>query len=316
MRPSTRQLFASLPAGRSVLRTCEHLATAPARVPVAVGTALLEPVRADLRRSVRRSLGVGNKPPPRVTDPSLAFLAPGSVARRVNGDLPAMMVGGLAALLLQMLHPLTMAGVAEHSRYEEDPIGRLRRTAYFIGATTFGTEQQAEEAIERVRQVHRRVHGRAPDGRPYSAEDPELLTWVHVAGTYCFLRAAQRYGPKRLTREEQDRYYVETGPVALKLGAGWVPGSTDEANAYLKRMRPQLYAGPQALAARNFLLRGVAKRPNDRAIYAVIGAAALTVLPDWARAELRVPPLPLVDDLVVLPLARTFCAGLRWTVST
>lgn len=292
-----------------------RLATAPFRIPAAVGEALLEPVRADMRRSVRRSLGVPQEPPPRADRPGRAFLPPGGAARQVHGDLPAMMVGGLAALLLQMLHPLTMAGVADHSRYQEDPIGRLRRTASFVGATTFGTVDQAQAAIEVVRQVHLRVNGLAPDGRPYSATDPELLTWVHVAGVYCFLRAAQRYGPRRLSREETDRYYAETAAVAKALGALWVPESADEVEAYLKRMRPDLYAGPQAIEARDFLLRGVARRPNDKLIYSMIVAGALTVLPGWARSELRIPTLRVADELVVAPVTRTFCAALRWTVA-
>ena len=83
-----------------------------------------------------------------------------------------MLIGGVSALLLQALHPLAMAGVAEHSSYQEDPLGRLRRTASFVGTTTFGTVEQAEAAIAQVRRVHRRVKGIAPDGRPYSAADP------------------------------------------------------------------------------------------------------------------------------------------------
>lgn len=257
--------------------------------------------------------------PPRRTGPAggpgaAPFLSPGSVARHVHGDLPAMSVGGLAALLLQTLHPLTMAGVAEHSSYKEDPIGRLRRTASFIAATTFGTVEEAERALEEVRAVHLRVRGRAPDGRRYSANDPELLTWVHVAGSSCFLRASQLYGPRRLSAAEQDSYYAETAPVARALGARWVPESADEVEAYLQRLRPQLYAGPQAIDARNFLLRGVARRPNDRLVYGVVAAGALAALPRWARSALGVPAPPLLDELVVRPAAQVFCAALRWTL--
>jgi uncharacterized protein (DUF2236 family) len=300
-----------------------RLATAPLRVPLAAGGRLLEPVRRNLRREVRRSLGVPAAPPRRAHDGrrhaaghagASPFLPADSVVRHVHGDLPAMSIGGLAALLLQMLHPLTMAGVADHSSYKEDPIGRLRRTASFIGATTFGSVDEAAGAIEEVREVHRRVHGRAPDGRRYSATDPELVTWVHVAGSYCFLRASQLYGPRHLSRSEEDRYYAATASVARALGARWVPETGDEVHAYLKRMRPELYAGPQALDARNFLLRGVARRPNDRAVHAVVAAGAIGVLPRWARDELRIPAVPLADTLLVRPVTQTFCAALRWTL--
>ncbi len=300
--------------GANLAARAAQLLTEPLRVPVSVGTRFVTPVRADVRRSVRRSLGMPAEPPPRAGLADDAFLPPGSVARRVHGDLPSMVVGGLAALMLQTLHPLAMAGVADHSSYRDDPIGRLRRTASFVGATTFGTVAQATSAIEEVKEVHRHVHGRAPDGRRYSANDPELLTWVHVAEVSSFLAAAERYGPHRYRADERDRYFAETAVVARSLGARWVPERAEEVESYLARIRPELYAGPQAMAARNFLLRGVARKPNDRAVYVGIVAAALTLLPRWARAELRVPAPPLVDDVLVAPVARAFCGTLRWVL--
>jgi len=280
----------------------------------ALGT-LAEPARAGLRRDVRRSFGIPEQPRPRAADPSRAYQPPDGVARRVHADLPAMVIGGVAALFLQSLHPLAMAGVADHSSYQEDPSGRLRRTAAFMGTTTFGTVEEAEEAIEQVRRVHRRVHGVAPDGRHYSADDPDLVTWIHVAGSWCFLHAVQRYGPERFTSEECDRYYDETAKVAIDLGATWVPRSSDEVTAYLQRLQPELYCGPQARAARDWLLRGVARRPEDRIVYTAIVAAAIGVLPGWARSTLGLPSPPLFDRLVVTPWTRIMCAGLRWAVT-
>lgn len=288
----------------------DHLA-APMRAPIDAGARLLDPARAHLRRAVRRSLGVPGDPPSHPSSPDEVFLPQDSVARLVHGDLPSMIVGGLAALLLQTLHPLAMAGVAEHSSYREDPIGRFRRTASFVGATTFGTVAQAQHAINTVRDVHRHVHGTSPDGRRYSANDPELLTWVHVAEVHSFLRASERYGPYRLSAGERDRYYEETAGVARALGAQWVPRSAGEVEAYFLRVRPDLYAGSQALDARDFLLRGVARRPHDRAVHAAIAMAAVTVLPPWARTELRIPSVPLVGDRLVAPGARAFCTMLR-----
>ncbi len=253
-------------------------------------------------------------PPPRAERAEDAFLPPDGVARRVHGDLPAMVVGGFAALLLQTLHPLAMAGVAQHSNYREDPMGRLRRTAAFVGTTTFGTVQEANQAIEQVREIHRHVRGRAPDGRRYSAEDPELLTWVHVAEMSSFLAAADRYGPRRLRADERDRYFAETAVVARRLGARWVPETADEVQAYFTRVRPELHVGPQAIDARDFLLSGVARTPRARAIYLAIVAAALPVVPRWARAELGIPALPLLDEMVVVPPARVACGALRWAL--
>src|ERR1700756_5503897 len=100
--------------------------------------------------------------------------------RRVHADA-SMFVGGLRALLLQSLHPLAMAGVAQHSDYRGDPWGRLARTSTFLAVTTYGPAADAQRAVDRIRGIHRRVHGIARDGRPYSAADPHLLEWVHIA---------------------------------------------------------------------------------------------------------------------------------------
>ncbi len=293
------------------MKAGEDLALAPFRLL----SNLASPIRNDIGRGVRRTFGVSEQQPTgRASDPETAYVHPGSVVRVVHSDIGAMMIGGLAALMLQALHPLAMAGVADHSAYENDAIGRLRRTANFVGATTFGTVEEATTAIRHVQAVHRRVHGVAPDGRPYSASDPELLTWVHAAEMYCFLQATQRYGARRLSPEECDRYYKETARVAIELGAEWVPTSVDEIEAYFLHVRKDLYGGPQALVARDFLVRGVARRPEDRAVYALIAAGGISLLPRWARAKLRIPTLTLVDAAVVTPAARLLCVGLRWAV--
>ncbi len=306
------------------LTTGRQLATAPLRLPLRVLGTLVAPARTDLRRQVRRSLGVPADPvapstapgaTTASTGPDRPFLPADSVARRVHGDLPSMLIGGLSALLLQSLHPLAMAGVADHSNYRDDALGRLRRTAAFVGYTTFGTAEEAERAIRQVQLVHRRVRGVAPDGRPYSADDPELVTWIHVAEMSSFLAACQRFGRRPLSAAERDAYWADTAVVARALGAEWVPETADQAATYLSAIRPDLYAGAQAMEARDFLLRGVGTRPNDRAVHAVIVAAAVTLLPDWARAALGLPLPPLLDPLVVTPGARLLCTGLRWVVT-
>lgn len=310
---------AKLNAVPSPVDRLTRMALAPLRLPIELPLKVLdlvtEPVRADIARDMRRSLGVPERPPRPTTDPDRAFVDPASVVRRVHADLPSMVIGGLAALLLQTLNPLAMAGVAEHSSYEEDPIGRLRRTAAFVGQTTFGSIEDAQAAIERVKEVHHHVRGTAPDGRPYSANDPELVTWVHVAEMWCFLRSARRFGTIELSAAEVDRYFADTAPVAYALGAEWVPHSGAEAEAYFRRVRPELYAGAQARTARNFLIRGVARRLEDRAVYTVIIAAAIGLLPEWARAELGIPAPPLVDRLMVVPAARLLCASIRWAAA-
>src|SRR5271166_1288622 len=119
----------------------------------------------------------GEKPIARRDD---GLFGPRSVAWRVHGDVTSMMVGGVAGLLLQMLHPAVLAGVWDHSNFRTDMQGRLRRTARFIALTTYGGQADAEAVIARVRGIHDRVHGTLPDGSPYAANDASLLAWVHV----------------------------------------------------------------------------------------------------------------------------------------
>jgi len=149
--------------------------------------------------------------------------------RRVQGDA-AMFVGGLRALLLQSLHPRAMIAVAEHSDYRGDPWGRLQRTSTFLAATTFGTAQDAQDAVDHVRRVHTYVTGTDPDGVPYRADDPHLLLWVHVAETDSFLRCHQRYGARPLDAAGSDGYVADAAGSRRRSGCltrrGRRPNST------------------------------------------------------------------------------------------
>ncbi|WP_446741106.1 oxygenase MpaB family protein [Sphingomonas sp. H160509] len=152
-----------------------------------------------------------------------ALFPPDSMIWRVHGDVVSMMVGGVSALLLQMLHPAVLAGVWDHSNFRTDMLGRLRRTARFIAATTYGERAEAEAAIARVRAVHSHIGGVLPNGTPYRADDPSLLAWVHVSEAWSFLAAWQHYGDRRLTLAQEDLYYAEFASIGSALGADAPP---------------------------------------------------------------------------------------------
>lgn len=273
----------------------------------------LEQLRRLMQEQMRRSLGMrGGPPPPACRDPEAAFFAPGSIVREINGDIPAMLIGGVAALLMQVLHPLTMAGVDQHSNYRTDPLGRLERTANFLAATTFQSRAEAEEAIARVRRIHASVAGFASDGRPYSAADPALLTWVHAVEVHCFLTSAVVYGPRRFTEDECDGYVEEMARVGDALGAVGVPRRRSELASYFDSVRPELCLTPEARGARNFLLRGIGRWPHEVASHGLLVAAAQGILPPWARRQLHLPAVPAADRLAVRPAVRTIGAALRW----
>ena len=163
---------------------------------------------------------------------------------RVNADA-SMFPGGLAALLLQSLHPSAMAGVAGHSGYKGDPWGRLQRTSHYLAVTTFGTVADAEQAIAHVRSRHRVVRGVDDRGRPYAADDPHLLRWVHVAEIWSFLTAFQSYAATPLTDDEADLYVHQTTRAASLLGATDLPHTVEELDQVIARLptRAREHAG-------------------------------------------------------------------------
>jgi uncharacterized protein (DUF2236 family) len=204
---------------------------------------------------------------------------------RVNQDA-AMFPGGIAALLLQSLHPSAMAGVAGHSGYKGDPWGRLQRTSHYLAVTTFGTVDHAEDAIAHVRSVHRRVRGKDELGRPYAADDPHLLRWVHVAEIWSFLNAFQRYSGERLSDAEADLFVEQTNKAASRLGATDLPTTVAELEEVIEGYRPELQATTAAREAMRFMLLHPPVPWVARPGYALIAAGGVALLPDWARREL------------------------------
>ncbi len=232
---------------------------------------------------------------------------------RVHADA-AMFVGGIRALLLQSLHPLAMAGVAGHSGYRGDPWGRLRRTSDFIATTTFGTIEDAEAAIARVRAVHATVTGTAPDGRRYAASDPHLLRWVHVAEADSFLTAHQAYGEDKLTAPEQDRYVEQAALVAERLGVLNPPLTRAALSLAVRQYRPELTGTEEARDTARFLLLTPPVPIVQRPGYAALAAGAVSCLPRWARHELGLPVSEQLDRGVGMPLGRVAAAAVRWAL--
>jgi uncharacterized protein (DUF2236 family) len=247
-------------------------------------------------------------------DPGL--FGPGSMVWRIHGDLPSMLIGGISALMLQTLHPLAMAGVDQHSDFRSDPFSRLRNTSEFIAMTSFGSVEGAAQAIARVRSVHVPVKGRASDGRPYSANDPELLTWVHVALVGSFLAGYQRYSGRPLDRAQSDQYLNEVALVAEKLGAREVPRTEKDVRDYLEEIRPELRATPSALETIDFLISPPGQNPAERLLYPAIAHAAADLLPPWARRKLSLADPPAIQVAVGRRAASAVGSLMRWGVGT
>jgi uncharacterized protein (DUF2236 family) len=234
--------------------------------------------------------------------------------RVVHGD-SAMFVGGIRALLLQSLHPLAMAAVAEHSDYRGDPWGRLQRTSRFVGVTTFGRAGEAQQAIARVRAVHQRVTGTAPDGRPYAASDPHLLTWVHIAEVDSFLRAHACFGTRPLDKAGRDGYVADMARIGTKLGVPDAPRTEAELAERIRAYRPELAATAEAREAARFLLLRPPLPVLARAPYGLLAAAAVSLLPGWARRPLYLPRLPVTETMLVRPAGQAMVHAIHWAIT-
>lgn len=233
---------------------------------------------AGLRVTIRC---VMSAPAPRIRSHDGGLLGPDAVAWRVVGH-PGALIGGLRALMVQSLHPLAMAGVAQHSDYERRSLDRLRRTAYYVAATVFGDTETAHKAAARVRLMHGRVRGVDPvTGRPYSADDPETQLWVHCVEWHSFLAAHRVFGG-RLSSAEEDRYIAEGVKLAPLIGTPpeRVPSSVAEMREYFESVRPQLCVSEAARKAISFVLNPPLTRellPIQVPLRIFAGAALATV---------------------------------------
>lgn len=242
----------------------------------------LEPLRRSLVEQVRATFNDRGKGEAPVQRSANAMLPATSVAWRVHGDVTTMMVGGVSGLLMEMLHPLALAGVWDHSNFRTDMLGRLRRTARFIAQTTFGERTAAEAAIARVCRIHAQVKGSLPDGTPYRADDPHLLAWIHIAGARAFLDGWIRYGEPRMNRADQDRYFAEVAEVAHMLGADPVPTTRGGADALINEFRTELQANDRSREVAHIILNPPVTTLRGAPAQAIIGQAAIDLLPIWA----------------------------------
>jgi len=267
--------------------------------------------------------GIGDDPLPAGSEPQgVGLFSPDSVTWRVHSE-PLMGLAGLRALLLQALHPASMVILDRHSRYRDDPWAMLTRITEFVGLATFGSATEAMLAGSRVRAVHARINGSTHGGETFTAEDPQLLAWVHSCLVASFLEVITR-GGLRLTGAEQDAYIAEqvTSAMLVGLEPDEVPRNRAQLLDYFKTIRPVLECTPAALqAARvviNPLPREVRTAPvaafsgpmgtvlQARPGWAVVAGLAYAALPPWARRLYGIGELPgpagLTDTATTLGL--------------
>ncbi len=238
-----------------------------------------------------------------VGDPGLC--GPGSVSWRIIGDISAFL-GGIRALLVQSAHPEVAAGVEDHSRYREDPLGRLNRTSFFVTTATFGAMPEVAEAVDLVRAAHQNVSGVSSRRRPYRASMPDLAAWVHNTLTESFLVAYQEFGPG-LTAEQADRFVLEQTRIGKMMGAAPLPETAPELTDWIT-LHPALGPSPGMEAALGFLQRPPIPTPQ-RWGYQVLMHGAVTTIPPEIRRVLGLRTVPGAR-----PGTAVLVSGLRWAM--
>lgn len=283
---------------------------------LAVLPLLMSPAHAQLRRWVLKVIatqrqGIDYDTP--LGDPGL--FGPDSITWKLHADFPGMMAGGISALMLQTLHPQALAGVWDHSNFRQDTIGRLRRTTAFVAATTYAPSAEAQRLIDRVQRIHRRIHGVTAEGRAYSAQDPDLLIWVHCTEMWSFVQGYQRYRGITLPEPVLDRYFDETRRIAEALGARNVPRSNREVENYFRSVQSQLEFSERSAVVLDVLAHIRLPIPTGGLARQIFLGAGAALLPSWARSLLRRNRLQRLRDLSAArslrAIAPLFRAALR-----
>ena len=292
---------------------------APCSTLVVVGNnhPMADLLRRYLAQQIRGMTGSTSGPPVAFLQPAgqSGLFEPDSVTWRVHAHLVSMLVGGLSSLLIQAMHPSALAGVWDHSNFRSDLRARLDRTAYFIGATTYGSSDMAKRAIDRVNQIHAKVTGLRPDGIPYDARDPHLLTWVHLGETLSFIKAYCTFGDPKLPVFAQNQYIWEMQRIGKALGAIELPQTIAQAENMLASYRHELVIDERVREV-VALIQNFPARKRDQPLVKLIIQAAFDLLPDWALADLGMARTPAWRQSLTRQALAIASIPLDWTLAT
>jgi uncharacterized protein (DUF2236 family) len=211
-------------------------------------------------------------------DPGL--FGPTSMVWRVHAHFTAMMVGGLSSLIVQALHPRALAAVWDHSQFRDKLKDRLSRTAFFVAATTYGSQAFAMKAIQRVNAIHSRITGTDLQGRPYVANEPALLNWVHLVEATSFLTAHQHLAKTPLTPTEADQYMAEMAVLGHLLGGVDLPSTVAAAEGQMRGYQAELQFDARAQEVVGL----IASYPTDvldKPFMGLVLESSFDLMPDW-----------------------------------
>lgn len=215
-----------------------------------------------------------------------ALNAPDSVSWQIFKNPLSLFIGGVAAVLLELAEPRVRAGVWNHTSFRSDPLQRIRRTGMAAMMTVYGPRSRAERMIARVRGMHAQVKGVTPNGQPYSADDPELLTWVHATASFGFLEAYNAY-VCTLDDLARNRFYKEGMQSSALYGTPHAPTSQQKLDMLLMAMRDKLEPSPVLFEFLDIVQRVRLLPPPFTPVQRLLVKAAIGILPGWIRERLE-----------------------------
>lgn len=241
-----------------------------------------------------------------VGDPGL--FGPGSPSWHVLGDVSAF-VGGIRALLIQAAHPEVVAGVADHSTYEHDPLGRLSRTSAYVTATGYGAMPEVEAALDVVRRAHVPVTGVSHRGIRYTASGGDFASWVHNVLIDSFLTTHQVFGGEPLSQADADGFVAEQTQLGAMLRSTDLPTSQAQLSDWIST-HPALEFSPGMEATVRFLRKP--PLPLGATLgYRVLFHAAVATIPESLQRLLGVRQVP-----GAIPAGKSLINALRWSMGS
>lgn len=243
------------------------------------------------------------------------LFGPQSMAWRVHAHFTSMMVGGLSSLMVQALHPRALAAVWDHSDFRTNLKDRLGATAYFVAATTYGSQDMAQRAIERVNAIHAHVRGVDLKGQPYVANEPELIRWVHLVEVCSFAEAHQLLADAPLTPGQLDQYMQEMTRIGHQLGAVDLPTTYRGTQQALLDFKTQLEYNERT----RLILQTIRSYPAEvweQPLIQLMLKSAKHILPDWALDVLGESKACALDIHVTRAALKLMSAPIQWTLDS
>jgi uncharacterized protein (DUF2236 family) len=211
-----------------------------------------------------------------------ALFPPDSLSWRLFKNPIALLIGGIAAVILELAEPAVRTGVWEHSSFRNDPMGRLQRTGLAAMVTVSGARSVAIPMIAGIVRMHAKVAGQTPAGVAYSAADARLLAWVQATASFGFAEAYNRYVDP-LSESEFDALYREGEPVSQLYGARDTPRSNAQRLALFDSMRGRLEPSPIIFQFLDIMRETPAFPRPLRWMQRMLVRAAVDMIPDWMR---------------------------------